>query len=89
MYTRLVLGFHRDVQVVVTGTNPFTDGVLGLGGKIAAVEVKQVIVLYPGHRRATAAQIPYGLEQAAGDQPGIGQLQRRQALQDRPVELVP
>jgi len=59
-----------------------------LGRQVGGVEVEQVVVADAGFGRAAAQLVPDALEQAAGHQPGIGQPQRGQALEDRAVVRV-
>ena len=84
----LVLGFDRDTQILKTGVHPLANGRFALFAQVGAVEVEQVVILDAGRRFAPDLQVPDRLEKTTRHQPGVGQLQRRQSLQDGVVMRV-
>ncbi len=88
VHARLVLGFDGDGQIGEERAGPGLHGLLRLRGQVGRVEIEQVVVLDVRRGREARAQVPHGLEQATRHQPGIGQAQKRQALQNGRVVRV-
>ena len=56
--------------------------------EVAIIEVEQVVVRDVLARRPAGAGVPRGLEQAAGDQPAVGQREGVPVIEDRAIDAV-
>ena len=77
VHPRLVRDFDGDAQVGQHGIRMGLRGFFARLAQVLVVEVEEVVILDVGIRRAVGPQVPEGLEQAAGDEPCVGERGRQ------------
>ena len=85
MDTRLVADFDRRAEIVEQRPAPLDHRVFGGIGQVAAVEIENIVIVDMGVGRPPHVGVPNRVINTAGDQPGVGHPQIRQARQDRPI----
>src|SRR5690606_4285430 len=84
MHARLVAHVHRRGQVGQPLANDLLCRSLRFLRQIAVVEVDEIVVVDTSTRRATGQLVPYGLIDAAGDEPPLRKIQLPPGVEQLP-----